>query len=194
MILPLWTKIDELATYAALNQWQRYQDRFSLLRKQSQEFFGIEEEDRSESGWKAAVVELEALSLCQMPRDKLKCLLSTARAIYNLYNYEQNLKQAQIVYRTELAKLLGSGKPIDMRLVEDAFVMETYFLSADEFMPIWIFVVAQASAKVNLFKERMFMVRLADRASLRGESEFYLTFLDSAIDYLSNCPLPIPIK
>lgn len=190
MVLPLWSKIDELSTAAVQSQFVSHQERFAHLRQQPQEFFEINAELRSESEWKAAVIELEALSQCQMPRDKLQCLLATARAIYNLYNYERNLRHAQKVYQTEMQKLLDAGKKIDLQTIEDAFQMQTYFLSADEFMPIWIYVVVQATGNVNVFKERTMMVRLGDRASLRGEIEFYLTFLDSAIDYLCNCPMP----
>jgi len=128
----------------------------------SQSLFGIPLPHQNRSGWSEAIEELNDVDRVQLPCDKIKCLVDTAKAIYRTFNRDRELA----------AKVSGTtGKPV--------------FLSADDFFPPFVFVVAQSRLQC-LDSTRYFITELADRESLNGEGGYYLTVFEAAIEYIKS--------
>ncbi|EGC34981.1 hypothetical protein DICPUDRAFT_152723 [Dictyostelium purpureum] len=137
---------------------QLLQDAISKLQGKDQLFFGIKEEFVSVSNWKSAILELSVLSRNDIPHDKLDTILSSARAIYNSLNYEKNSKNK---------------------------VYQDYFLSADDFLPIYLYVVVNSDVK-DLEFANQFLWQLSDPDRLCGEGGYYLTVFSSILSLIKS--------
>ena len=112
----------------------------------NQAYYGIPPEHHSALNWHAAIEELNAMDQALLPADKLKCLCCCAKAIYTGFNRDRS------------ARLQLAGCPPEL---------SPYLLTSDEFMPIFLFVVAN-SALQGLDTTVAFLWGLADRATLNG--------------------------
>jgi hypothetical protein len=92
--------------------------------------FGIGPSHTSRSKWAAALVELNQMSQCHTPFQKVEALLATAKAIYRTYLHEHD----------------GSGKsaPGDQTVSAPA---KQLFLAADDFLPIFIYVMVNSEVE-----------------------------------------------
>lgn len=99
--------------------------------------------------------------------------MSTARAIYNSYNYEKNRR------KVEKAKLEGDNTDT---------LPENFFLAADEFFPIFVFVVVNASVDHHDVS-RQYLWGLCEASMLTGEGGYYLTVYEAAVEYIANFDL-----
>ncbi|GAM17473.1 hypothetical protein SAMD00019534_006480 [Acytostelium subglobosum LB1] len=134
------------------------QDNISKLASKSQEFFGIKSEFITQSNWQSAVLELKALEQIDIPYNKLDSILASARAIYNYINYERNLKSNS---------------------------QQEIFLSADDFLPIYIYVVVNSGVK-DLEFTNQYLWQLCDSDRLSGEGEYYLTVFSSTLSLIRS--------
>jgi len=131
-----------------------------------QSYYGIPAGSRNLHAWQTAVEELNDLERATLPVDKIKSLLRCAKAIYNTFNEDRTRQQR------------ASGK---------AASAGQYFLSADDFFPIFTFVVAQSSLRC-LDSTRTFVWNLSDKAALNGEAGYYLTVFEAAVEYIRAQP------
>jgi hypothetical protein len=143
--------------------------RLRALVGSDQSFYGIPPSAHNAHSWHAAVEELNDLDRAVLPADKVQALLRAAKAIYHTFNADR-VERAAL-----LAQSRGAGAP--------PAKLGHYFLSADDFFPIFVFVLAQSSLQ-HLDSSRAFLWGLLDRASLNGESGYYLTVLEAALENL----------
>lgn len=94
------------------------------------------------------------------PTLKLQALLSSAKAIYIAHTYEQNLR-------------LGLSEA----------EARNHFLSADDFLPIHIFVVVHAGLRDPLVTKQL-LWSMCNPTALQGEGGYYLTVFEAALEYV----------
>jgi len=125
-----------------------------------QQFFGVAEEYVVASEWAQAIAELQALDDWDLPCKLLSAILAAAKSIYATLNYEKN-----------------RGKKGEQK--------KAIFLSADDFFPIFLFVVTRANLKNPLLVSE-YLWGLCDPEQLNGEGGYYLTVFCSAFEYLKT--------
>ncbi|GAM21165.1 hypothetical protein SAMD00019534_043400, partial [Acytostelium subglobosum LB1] len=129
------------------------------LKGKPQEFYGIKKEFITQSNWKAAILELGGLDRCvDIPQHKLDTILASARAIYNCVNYEQRIKNK---------------------------TSDDIFLSADDFLPIYIYVVVNSGVNELEFINQ-YLWQLCDPDKMGGEGGYYLTVFSSTLSLLRS--------
>eukprot|EP00164_Ancoracysta_twista_P005893 GFYU01008109.1.p1 GENE.GFYU01008109.1~~GFYU01008109.1.p1 ORF type:complete len:534 (-),score=66.04 GFYU01008109.1:71-1672(-) len=140
-------------------------DKMADSAERDQTTFGIPSEHQSLSNYAPAKLEMEDLNRTQLPSEKLRCLLDSAKSIYTTYNEDRNA------------------------LIEDDAQRKQHFLSADDFLPIHIYVVACASIQHPLLTLE-YLWALSDPLVLNGEGGYYLTVFQSAVHFLKDMELP----
>jgi len=158
IILRAHKQINNIITQQVAKEEQQLQEIICKLQDRPQEFFGIKDEFISSNHWKSAILELSCLGRCEIPHDKLDTILSSARAIYNSLNYEKNLKNK---------------------------VHQDYFLSADDFLPIYLYVVVNSGVK-DLEFTNQYLWQLSDPDKLGGEGGYYLTVFSSILSLIKS--------
>ncbi|KAF2078239.1 hypothetical protein CYY_000429 [Polysphondylium violaceum] len=158
IILRAHKQINNIISQQVAKEEQQLQEIIAKLQNRPQEFFGIKDEFISSNHWKSAILELSCLGRCEIPHDKLDTILSSARAIYNSLNYEKNLKNK---------------------------VHQDYFLSADDFLPIYLYVVVNSGVK-DLEFTNQYLWQLSDPDKLGGEGGYYLTVFSSILSLIKS--------
>ncbi|KYQ88769.1 vacuolar sorting protein 9 domain-containing protein [Tieghemostelium lacteum] len=161
IILRAQKQISSIIQQQVQKDEQFLQEQIQKLCTKSQEFFGIKSEFISSNNWKSAILELSCLSRCEIPHDKMATILSSAKAIYNSINYEKNIRNK---------------------------VQQDYFISADDFLPIYIYVVVNSGIKELEFTNQ-FLWQLSDPERLGGEGGYYLTVFSSVLSLLKSLNL-----
>jgi hypothetical protein len=155
----------------------------ALLRGRSQSHFGIPAQHQSSSEWKGAVRELVQIERFDLPCDKLEVLLGTAKAIYSTYKHE-HAQIAAAATSNDTAGATGDAASVSTPPAATAAVPgSSMFLPADDFFPIFIFVVSQTPLRAPATLKHL-MWHLCDPASLQSEGGYYLTVFDAAIEYI----------
>jgi len=130
--------------------------RILSLKNRPQEYFGINVEYATPSNYLTAVTELNYITKSALPSDMVMALLATARSIYTTVNYEKT----------------KAGKKVE-------------FLSADDFLPIFIYVIVHADIdQLETLSE--YIYELCDPELLNGEGGYYLTVFVSCLQYLKT--------
>lgn len=62
---------------------------------------------------------------------------------------------------------------------------KTYFLAADDFFPIFVYVVVNSTIESPEFSKQ-YIWNLAQKNSLNGEGGYYLTVFEAAIQYIKT--------
>eukprot|EP01027_Heterolobosea_sp_BB2_P012151 GEZU01017629.1.p1 GENE.GEZU01017629.1~~GEZU01017629.1.p1 ORF type:complete len:457 (-),score=85.18 GEZU01017629.1:53-1423(-) len=128
------------------------------VKGKSQDFFCIPKDFQSPNNWIAAINELKNLNDVETPHEKMRALLSSAKAIYVAHNYYKNR---------------GAEKKT------------TYFMNADEFLPIHIYTIVHSDLVDPIYTSE-YLWALSDPDSLQGEGGYYLTVFCSALSFLEN--------
>lgn len=129
-----------------------------ILAKKDQSFFHIPSEFQSRRNWQTAIDDLKAMEHCNIPSEKLQALLTASRSIYWEFN---------AIVRPDLPDPDGT------------------LLTADDFFPIFTFVFARAElTEPMLIRDMLWALCHPDQ--LHGESGYYLTIFEAAIEYASN--------
>jgi len=131
----------------------------SLVSKR-QQFFGVESHLISKSNWAAAVDELQHFNSAASPAATMKVLLESVKAVYATFSIE--------------SRMAASGGDI---------LSPT--LGADDLLPIFTFVVVQAKLPAYCYV-RDILWSLCSRSSLHGESGYYLTVYESALEFVKH--------
>lgn len=170
-----------------------------------QSFYGIADADRNINNWSAAVEEINDMDKKLLPCEKLHCLLSAAKTIYTTVRTEAG--DCEVHTQESSAAVQHEGSPF--RVLISLFASSLppsqfnhdrvrrsqlagrppkpgqYFLSADDFFPIFVFVIAQ-SRLAHLETSKQFMWGLCDKSALNGEGGYYLTVFEAAAEYIKN--------
>ena len=143
------------------------------LINKDQAFFGIKEELTSENNWNRAVYELTLLQDCILPSEKIQSLVNTSHAVYLQHNEEQKKK------RIENSNQNGKKK-------------KDNFISGDDFLPIVIYVIVQASRKRPAVTDAdlEFMEGLVDPELNRSEPGYYLAVFHAACQWIGTFSEP----
>ena len=136
-----------------------------------QSFFEIPIGCESPSRWSAAALEMAGVSAAVMPTDKLAALLRAAKVIYGTYFAEKEIRKKRLIKKTPKGEKLP-------KMADE--------LGADEFLPIFIFVVVHAELNAPL-KDKECMWSLCEPDMVAGEGGYYLTVFDAALSYLKVC-------
>jgi hypothetical protein len=144
--------------------------KLGTLRKKDVAFFGGETWSMHipVERWDPAIFEIELMGTHVLPSRKLEAVLGAA----------QNICDA---YKVGVDSLKEAGKP-----VKD----EDYVLGADDFFPIFLFVVVQSGLE-QPFLAKELMWGLCEPGKLKSEGGYYLTVFEAAIVYLSELLLKI---
>jgi hypothetical protein len=119
----------------------------------------------SPAGWSSAIFELAGIERNPTQSMRLQALVYAAKAIYSEYKCE-------VLPRLRLTE--GANMPKSAAM-----------LGADDFLPIFIFVVCQAPLRHPQLNKEM-LWKLCHPDQLRGESGYYLTMYESAIEYIMS--------
>lgn len=137
--------------------------KYFSARSQSQ--WGIPDEFVSPIGWKSASFELNSMEHNLTPSFQLHVITRTMKAIFNEFKYA----------------VLPS---LRVRGVSENSV----FISADDLVPIFLYVLCQSSLRQPL-RNRDLMWALCHPDQLHGESGYYLTVYESALEFILNEPM-----
>jgi len=126
--------------------------------------------------WTRAIFSLSTLDDKALPLHKLATLTATAKEIHDehkklldAFTHVASLKYCQ---QAEKDFYMTKKKPPS-------------FLAADDFLPIFIYVFVQAELHSPL-QARTLLWALANPKHLRGESGYFLTMFDAAIEYVQS--------
>lgn len=141
--------------------------RLAALRKmfhfKPQRTFQVAEELVSAREWEDARRVLGRISEMLTPYEQLDCLMEAAAAIYTEIRKAQTRKDGGSDGRAQHPKVVG----------------------ADEFTPIWVYVVCKCDAR-NLYAHAEIMWACGDPKALSGQAGYYLTQLSSALTVLEG--------
>jgi hypothetical protein len=149
--------------------------RMKVLSRRGQHQWDIAPRHQSPAAWSSAIFELAGVERNPTPSMRLQALVHAAKAIYS-------------EFKTEVLPLLrassSSSSSSSGGCSSDAMV-----LGADDFLPIFIFVVCRANLKhPHLDRDLLWLLCHPDQ--LRGESGYYLTMFESAIEFLMSVDVP----
>jgi len=153
VIYPLQERILETIGSYTAEKDRMLNDRILDLRERTQEMFGIPDYLISADLWESAINEFELIDRCEIPTDKLSVILSTSRVISDIAN-----------------------------LCKQKHGKEAGFLSADEFLPVFMYVVCHSNV-TNLERLFEYLYQLTDSTQLYGEIGYYLTVLASTLQF-----------
>lgn len=160
--LPVASQIESCLVVDVVEE-QALVRKLARLLHEPQSFFGVQVDQLNSTGWQNAVFELSYVDKLSLPSDKLHAVLASARAVYAAYNEEKNL-QLPPSARTQ------------------------HFLGADEFLPVFIYVVVQARLQRPLLLKKLLWAT-CDPEVLRGEGGYYLTVYEAALSYVQGLNL-----
>jgi len=156
----------------------------NIIRAKSkpQEFYDISSEFISKSNWQVAVVELQTINDLELPQEQLAAILSAAKSIYYIFNYEKRLEQQESGEGSSTgSRTNGTSGNVLVAIKKK----RTYFISADDFFPIFMYVFVQADVNSPLTLCE-YLWNLCDPEQLNGEGGYYLTVFGCALEYLKN--------
>jgi len=143
---------------------ERTQKCVRKLQNLTQLEIGIPEQYQSLTNYSAAVKTLRKLDLCTLPSELISSLLASAKSLYRTVTLEQTRKLPP-------GHLFTDSAPVA--------------LSADDFLPIHIYVTLQAQLKSPEFHCQL-MWELCDPSFVCGEAGYYLTVFNSALRWIES--------
>lgn len=127
----------------------------------------------SPMNWQAAVFELSGIERNSTPSTRLGALVRCSMAIYN----EFNMVVKPIIIQQMKDKLLLEKKPINN--------LPDPVLGADDLVPIFLYVICQCCFELkHPISNRDILWATCIPDQLHGESGYYLTLYESAIEYI----------
>ena len=136
-----------------------------VLAERHQHQWNIAGAHQSPAAWSSAIFELAGIERNPTPSMRLQALVHTAKAIYS-------------EFKCEILPIIKAEKG-------DQFQHKDAALGADDFLPIFIFVVCRAGlARPSFSKDLLWHLCHPDQ--LHGESGYYLTVYESALEYIMS--------
>ncbi|OQR82873.1 hypothetical protein ACHHYP_15393 [Achlya hypogyna] len=134
------------------------------LAKKPQSTFGVKA-NLSGDDWHHARLELQAMDMCTLPSDKLKCIMNSATAIF------------QSVVEANSDDFICSSR--SLRGVS---------LSADDFVPIYIYVVVSSLLATPLATKELLSLICDAQEDAGGKVGYYFTNFVAAIEHVAALP------
>jgi hypothetical protein len=134
-----------------------------VLADRHQHEWNISQQHQSPAAWSSAIFELKGIERNPTPSMRLQALVHTAKAIYS-------------EFKCEILPIIRAEKG-------DKFGANDAALGADDFLPVFIFVVCRAGLSHPLFSKDL-LWQLCHPDQLHGESGYYLTVYESALEYI----------
>ena len=141
-----------------------------VLAERHQHEWNIAQQHQSPAAWSSAIFELKGIERNPTPSMRLQALVHTAKAIYS-------------EFKCEILPILRVEKG-------DRFGANDAALGADDFLPIFIFVVCRAGLRHPSFSKDL-LWQLCHPDQLHGESGYYLTVYESALEYIMAEEVPL---
>lgn len=140
----------------------------TIFKSRNQEDWGIPHDLVSPLNWRNAVFELSNLENNLTPSHQLQVLTRTVKAIYSEFKLA--------IY----PGLVAQGKPESC-------------IAADDLVPIFIYVLSRTDLR-HPIQNRDLMWGLCHPDQLHGESGYFLTVYESAIEYILQEPFNTRIQ
>ena len=140
-----------------------------VLSERHQHEWNISSSHQSPAAWSSAIFELAGIERNPTPSMRLQALVYTARSIYS-------------EFKCEILPILKKEKGDSLKDNDAA-------LGADDFLPIFIFVVCRAGLSNPTFNKDM-LWQLCHPDQLHGECGYYLTVYESALEYILSQEVP----
>jgi hypothetical protein len=181
-------------------------------RQQNQ--WGIPTEYCSPLGWKTAIFELSGLEHNLTPSMQLLVLTRTCKAIYSEFKHAvipilqqqyiqlhgaENIAPPETASASQqLASAVPTtpGKPVNIsnsnsnRSQASSLRMPNFCIAADDLVPIFLYILCQTHGKLkHPLQNRDLMWSLCHPDQLHGESGYYLTVYESALEYIVQEPM-----
>eukprot|EP00619_Florenciella_sp_RCC1007_P017848 CAMPEP_0205944996 /NCGR_PEP_ID=MMETSP1325-20131115/64803_1 /ASSEMBLY_ACC=CAM_ASM_000708 /TAXON_ID=236786 /ORGANISM="Florenciella sp., Strain RCC1007" /LENGTH=162 /DNA_ID=CAMNT_0053315943 /DNA_START=150 /DNA_END=635 /DNA_ORIENTATION=+ len=144
------------------------------LRFEHQSYFGIEEKNRSNTNWHSAVYELTQMSREMLPSRQLAAITTAAHQVHHEHqqNHERMVREYEqdMLEYAEVCERLQEGEPPPS---PPPPVPKWVPLAADDFLPIFIFVVVQCCTQAAMpapMRTRDLLWALADDSHLQSEA------------------------
>ena len=151
-------------------QENKLQKKILALRRKTQTFFEIPNDQISPSGWQSVVEKLNGINTVDLPSEKLHQLVLSANEIHLLYMKEHNTLPSDNEHvHSELS-----------RRISDEMV-----LSGDDFLPIYIYVLVQCKV-YPLYATLELLSSLCDPEKRLGESGYYLATFEAAMHHIMS--------
>jgi hypothetical protein len=138
--------------------------------------------DRSPTDWQAAVCEINLIDTCILPSEKGKALLEAAKIIYKLFALEHpptNDRETATLPPPPPQVPLTSSSSSDATTAAAAAQ-----LSADDFLPIFIFCLCRSSLEDVMVTRRILSDTMIS-SSMMGELGYYTTMLEAAVEFIA---------
>mmetsp|Transcript_2782 Transcript_2782/g.4037 ORF Transcript_2782/g.4037 Transcript_2782/m.4037 type:complete len:786 (-) Transcript_2782:172-2529(-) len=165
-----------------------FQKRAATLRSMPQSFFGIKEESRGM--WSLAVFELSALNhgFVASPMDVVEILLNTVHAINLEYSAVAGSSEPEYSEEPSTDPKTDSEDHNEDPIEGDDESESRAILSADNFFPIWLFVLVNTPLRSPhswLLYVRA-MLEDDEDIDLRGEAGYYITMFEAGLVYITR--------
>jgi hypothetical protein len=179
-------------------------DKLSKLSSRSQQQLGINPSHISCLQWSTACFELSGVERNPTPSTKLLAIVRTAKAIISEYTNEvlprfmlnASIKNAgkpvSLPEPTESRQFEGEGAANSKSTISrmsshlsstSGVVSSSLVLSADDLLPIFIFVLCRSRLQTPLQNKEL-LWNLCHPDQLHGEPGYYLTIYESAVMYV----------
>jgi hypothetical protein len=174
-----------------------------VLSTRSQQEFEIPSEHQSPTDWSTAIFELAGVERNPTPSMRIHALARTARAIYTEYKtqiaprkqFENRFSNPLHSVDTpntlpslmSLSSSHDSSSPLSQHTTtphnNSSSGTSESVLGADDFLPIFIFIFCR-SELVHPIQNKDLLWKLCHPDQLQGESGYYLTIYESAVEYV----------
>lgn len=158
-----------------------------VLSERSQQDFEIPDGHRSENDWSNAIFELAGIERNPTPSMRIHALVRTAHAIYT--EYKTQIVPSKQLEKNKHTTLSTSNSPFNSKSHSNSFNSDDYVLGADDFLPIFIFIFCR-SELYHPIQNKDLLWKLCHPDQLQGESGYYLTIYESAVEYVLAYDIP----
>ena len=143
---------------------ERFERLRALVAVQTQSFLDIHPSHQSPTEWKLAITLIDSMDNYSLPSEKAAVLVEVARCIYETDAREHD-------HTTDRTASLKQQK-------------QSILMSADDFLPIFIFVLARCHLR-SVIVTRHLISETMVTALMIGETGYYATMLEAAIGYIA---------
>lgn len=185
--LPLRSSISKHLVHGWRNDDLEMQFKMQELRKRPQSYFKIHPDDQSPTNWDSVSKILSmGVGMSTLPCEKLQAIVDAAKEVARLYDDEHNSKTKNLkdgMNDDENEK----QSTIPRNLSRSSFQKEKT-LSADDFLPIFIFCVVRAELE-RPCALCVLLRTLCDPSKRIGEMGYYLASFEAAISHIGDWDL-----
>uniref|UniRef100_A0AAV1TC73 VPS9 domain-containing protein n=1 Tax=Peronospora matthiolae TaxID=2874970 RepID=A0AAV1TC73_9STRA len=143
---------------------ERFERLRALVAVQTQSFLDIHPSHQSPTEWKLAIALIDSMDNYSLPSEKAAVLVDVARCIYETDAREHD-------HATD-------------RTASPKHQKRSTLMSADDFLPIFIFVLARCHLR-SVIVTRHLISETMVTALMIGETGYYATMLEAAIGYIA---------